>query len=73
MRGEITLVLLVLLGRGVSTQTCINGTDNTQHLCGTKYSWMCLDNLVPWDQLEILVPEDITATEDLQEREESKE
>ena len=35
MRGEITLLLLVLLGRGVSTQTCINGTDSTQHLCGT--------------------------------------
>ena len=34
MRREITLLLLVLLGRGVNTQTCINGTDNTQHLCG---------------------------------------
>ena len=36
MRGKIaTLLLLVLLGRGANTQTCINGTDNTQHLCGT--------------------------------------
>ena len=35
MRGEITLLLLVLLGRRVNTQTCINGIDNTQHLCGT--------------------------------------
>ena len=36
MRGKIAiLLLLVLLGRGVDTQTCVNGTDNTQHLCGT--------------------------------------
>ena len=35
MRGEIRFVILVLLGRGVSTQTFINGTNNTQHLCGT--------------------------------------
>ena len=34
MRGEIALVLLVLLGRGVDTQICNNGTDNTQQLCG---------------------------------------
>ena len=36
MRGKIAiLLLLVLLGRGANTQTCVNGTDNTQHLCGT--------------------------------------